>query len=63
MQCSMRNQCSDLFIYIMDYLHVMILMVLICITLMVFIYVYYILFACTNLVDVMLMFSTVLSFH
>jgi hypothetical protein len=44
-------------------LHVMILMVLICITLMMFIYVYYRLFAYTNLVDVMLMFSTVLSFH
>jgi hypothetical protein len=46
MQCSMRNQYSDLFTYIMDYLHVlyMILMILncvLCMTLMVFIYVYY----------------------
>jgi hypothetical protein len=33
MQCSMRNQCSSLFTYIMDYLHVlcMILMVLSCV--------------------------------
>jgi hypothetical protein len=32
-------------------------------TLMVFIYVYYELFACTNLVDVMSLFFTVFSFH
>jgi hypothetical protein len=68
MQCSMRNQCSGLFICIMDYLHVlyMILMVLscvLCMTLMMFIYVYYGLFTCTNLVDGMLLFPTVLSFH
>jgi hypothetical protein len=60
-QCSMHNQCSGLFICIMDYLHVlyMILMVLscvICMTLMVFIYVYYELFACINLVDVISLF-------
>jgi hypothetical protein len=46
----------------MNYLHVlcMIFMVLrcvLCMTLMVFIYVYYKLFACTNLVDIMLLFS------
>jgi hypothetical protein len=68
MQCSMRNQCSGLFTCIMNYLYVlcMILMLLscvLCITLMVFIYVYYRLFACTNLVDVMSLFSTVFSFH
>jgi Na+/alanine symporter len=62
MQCSMRNQCSGLFICIMNYLHVlcMILMVLncvLCMTLIVFIDVYYGLFACTNLVDVMPLFS------
>jgi hypothetical protein len=67
-QCRMRNQCSGLFIYIMDYLHVlcMILMVLscvLCMTLMVFIYVYYGLFVYTNLVDVMSLFFTVFSFH
>jgi hypothetical protein len=68
MQCSMRNQCSGLFTCIMDYLHVlyMILMVLscvLCMTLIVFIYVYYGLFACTNLVDVMPLFFTVFLFH
>jgi hypothetical protein len=62
MQCNMRNQCSGLFTCIMDYLHVlcMILMVLscvLCMTLMVFIYMYYRLFACTNSVDVMPLFS------
>jgi hypothetical protein len=46
----------------MDYLHVlcMILIALscvLCMTLMVFIYVYYGLFACTNLIDVMSLFS------
>jgi hypothetical protein len=46
MQCSMHNQCSGLFICIMNYLHVlcMIFMVLscvLCMTLMVCIYVYY----------------------
>jgi hypothetical protein len=68
MQCSMRNQCSDLFTCIMDYLHVlcMILMVLscvLCMTLIVFIYMYYGLFTCTNLVDVMSLFFMVFSFH
>jgi hypothetical protein len=63
MQCSMRNQCSGLFICIMNYLHVlcMIFMVfnyVLCMTLMVFIYVYYGLFVCTNLVDV-----NVITFH
>jgi hypothetical protein len=51
----------------MDYLHVlcMILMVLscvLCMTLMVFIYVYYGLFVYTNLVDVISLFSTVFLF-
>jgi hypothetical protein len=68
MQCSMRNQCSGLFTCIMDYLHVlcMILMVLscvLCMTLMMFIYMYYGLFACTNLVYVMLLFYMVFSFY
>jgi hypothetical protein len=68
MHYSMRNQCSSLFTCIMDYLHVlcMILMALscvLCMTLMVFIYVYYGLFACINLVDVMTLFSTVFLFH
>jgi hypothetical protein len=68
MQCSMRNQCSGLFTCIMNYLHVlcMIFMVLscvLCMTLMLFIYVYYGLFACTNLVDVMLLFFMIFSFH
>jgi hypothetical protein len=68
MQCSMRNQCSCLYTRIMDYLHVLyiILMVLscvLCMTLMVFIYMYYGLFACINSVDIMPWFSTVFSFH
>jgi hypothetical protein len=68
MQCSMRNQCSGLFTCIMDYLHVlcMILMVLscvLCMTLMMFIYMYYGLFTCTNLVYVMLLFYMVFSFY
>jgi hypothetical protein len=68
MQCSMCNQCSDLFTCIMNFLRVlcMILMVLscvLCITLMVFIYVYYELFACTNLVYVISLFFTVFLFH
>jgi hypothetical protein len=54
-QCSMRNQCSDLFIYIMNYLYVLCMLLIIlscvlCMTLMMYIYVYYVLFACTNLV-------------
>jgi hypothetical protein len=68
MQCSMRNQCSGLFTCIMDYLDVlcMILMVLscvLCMTLMIFIYLYYGIFACTNLVDVILLFFMIFSFH
>jgi hypothetical protein len=52
----------------MDYLHIlcMILMVLSCVlctTLMLFIYVYYVLFICTNLVDVMPLFFTGFSFN
>jgi hypothetical protein len=51
-----------------NYLHVlcMIFMVLscvLCITLIVFIYVYYELFICTTLVDIMLLFFTVFSFY
>jgi hypothetical protein len=65
-QCSMRNQCSGLFICIMNYLHVlrMLLIVLscvLCMTLMVYIYVYYRLFICTNLVQLMSLFFMV--FH
>jgi hypothetical protein len=68
MQCSMHNQYSGLFTYIMDYLHIlcMILMVLscvLCMTLIVFIYVYYGLFACTNSVDVMPLFFMIFLFH
>jgi small-conductance mechanosensitive channel len=68
MQCSMCNQCSGLFTCIMNYLHVlcMIFMVLscvLCMTLMVFIYVYYGLFACTNLVDTMSLFFMIFSFY
>jgi hypothetical protein len=68
MQCSMHNQCSGLFTCIMDYLHLlcMILMILsyvLCMTLMVFICVYYGLFICINLVNVMSLFFTVFSFH
>jgi hypothetical protein len=60
-QCSMHNQCSGLFTCIMNYLHIlyMIFMVLscvLCMTLMMFIYVYYELFVCINLVDVILLF-------
>jgi hypothetical protein len=68
MQCSMRNQCSGLITYIIDYLHVicMILMVYICVlcmTLMIFIYLYYGLFVCSNLVDVILLFFIIFSFQ
>jgi hypothetical protein len=68
MQCGIRNQCSCLFICIMNYLYVlcMILMVLSCVlymTLILFIYMYYGLFTCTNLVDVIPLFFTVFSFH
>jgi hypothetical protein len=62
MQCIMLNQYSGLFTCIMNYLHVlcMIFMVLsyvLCMTLIVFIYVYYELFTCTNLVNIMSLFS------
>jgi hypothetical protein len=68
MQYSMRNQYSDLFMCIMNYLYIlcMILMVLSCVlymTLMVFIYVNYELFACINLVYIIPLFSTIFSFH
>jgi hypothetical protein len=68
MQCTMCNQCSGLFTRIIDYLHVlcMILMMWICVLymiLMVFIYMYYRLFVCTNLVDIILLFFMVFSFQ
>jgi hypothetical protein len=68
MQSSIHNQYSGLFICMMDYLYIlyMILIVLSCVlymTLMVFIYVYYELFAYTNLVDIIPLFFTVFSFH
>jgi hypothetical protein len=52
----------------MNYLHVlciifMVLSCVLCMTLMMFIYVYYGLFVCTNLVDVMSLFFTGFSFH
>jgi small-conductance mechanosensitive channel len=64
----MYNQCSGLFTCIIDYLHVlcMILILLscvLCMTSMVFIYVYYGLFICTKLVDVMSLFFMVFLFH
>jgi hypothetical protein len=64
----MRNQYSDLFTCIINYLHVlcMIFMVLsyvLYMTLMLFIYVYYGLFAYTDLVDVIPLFFTIFSFH
>jgi hypothetical protein len=67
MQCSMHNQCSGLFTCIMDYLHVlcMILMILscvLCMTLIVFIFIYYGLFECINLVDVMPLFFMIFCF-
>jgi hypothetical protein len=62
MQCNMRNHCSGLFIYIINYLHVLciifiVLSCVLCITLMVFIYMYYGLFTYTNLIDVISLFS------
>jgi hypothetical protein len=68
MQCSMYNQCNGLFTCIMNYLHVlciifMVLSCVLCMTLTVFIYVYYELFICINLVDVMSLFFTVFSFN
>jgi hypothetical protein len=67
-QCSMRNQCSGLFTCIIDYLHVLcmfliVLSCVVCMTLMMYIYVYYGLFACTNLVQLMSLFFTVFSSH
>jgi hypothetical protein len=67
MQCSIRNQCSDLFTCIINYLHVlyMIFMILgcvLCMTLMVLIYVYYRLYACINLVDVISFFRSIYRF-
>jgi hypothetical protein len=64
MQCSIHNQSNGLFIYIINYLHVlyMILMILSCVlymTLMMFIYVCYRLFTCINLVDVISLFFMV----
>jgi hypothetical protein len=68
MQCSMRNQCSGLFICIMNYLFVLCIILIVlscvlCMTLMIFIYVYYGLFAYTNLVDIMSLFFMIFSFH
>jgi hypothetical protein len=67
-QYNMHNQYSGLFIFIMNYLHVvcMILMVLscvLCMILMMFIYVYYGLFICTNLVYIISLFLRVFSSH
>jgi hypothetical protein len=61
MQCSIRNQCSGLFTCIMNYLYVLCMIFMdlscvLCMTLMIFIYVYNRLFACTHLVDVMSLF-------
>jgi hypothetical protein len=63
----MHNQYSGLFTCIMNYLHVlyMILMVLnyvLCMTLIIFIYMYYELFTCINLVDVIPLFFIVFRF-
>jgi hypothetical protein len=68
MQYRMRNQCSDLFTCIMDYLHIlcatlMVYIYVLCMTLMVFIYMYYGLFAYTNLVYVLPLFSTFFPFQ
>jgi hypothetical protein len=57
MQCNMRNQYSDLFICIMDYLHVLCMIIMILSYVLYMIYIYYRLFACTNLVDVISLFS------
>jgi hypothetical protein len=67
MQCNMRNQCSGLFTCIIDYLHVlcMILIVLscvLCMTLIVFVYMYYGLFTCTNLVNIIPLFFHIFRF-
>jgi hypothetical protein len=68
MQCSMHNQCSGLFTCIMDYVHVLrmtfiVCICVLCVTLMLFIYMYYALFKYTNLVDVMPLFFTVFPFQ
>jgi hypothetical protein len=57
----MHNQCSGLYICIINYLYLlytifMVLSCVLCMTLMLFIYVYYGLFVCTNLLDVMSLF-------
>jgi hypothetical protein len=67
-QYIMCNQCNGLFTCIIDYLHVLCMLLIVlcyvlCITLMVYIYVYYGLFTCTNLVQLILLFFTVFSFH
>jgi hypothetical protein len=67
MQYNMCNQCSGLFICIMNYLYIlciifMVLSCVLCMTLMMFIYVYYGLFAYTNLV-VMSLFFMVFSLY
>jgi hypothetical protein len=67
-QYSMHKQCSDLFTYIMNYLHIlcmifMFLSCVLCMTLMMFIYVYYRLFIYTNLIDIISLFFTVFWFH
>jgi hypothetical protein len=63
---NMHNHCSSLFTYIMDYLYIqcmtpMVCICVLCVTLMLFIYVYYRLFAYTNLVDIILLFFTIFS--
>jgi hypothetical protein len=68
MQCSMHNQCSDLFTCIMNYLHIlyiifMVLSYVLYMILMLFIYMYYKLSVCTNLVDGISLFFTVFSFN
>jgi hypothetical protein len=68
MQCSMRNQCSGLFTYNMNYLYIlctifMVLSCVLCMIFIVFIYMYYGLFTCINLVDIISLFFTIFSFH
>jgi hypothetical protein len=68
MQCSVHNQCSDLFICIMNYLHILCIFFMVsscvlCMTLIVFICMYFGLFICTNLVDVISLFFMIFSFH
>jgi hypothetical protein len=68
MQFSMRNQCSGLFTCIMNFLYVlymtfMVWIYILCVTLMLFIYMYYGLFTCTHLVDIILLFFTFFLFN